>query len=157
MTTYLDDISVGDVFVSAARTIERADIERFAQVSGDFNPLHVDEDWVRAHTDYDQCIAHGLLMLSISSGLKCDGMDDWHIEAYLSVERRMMSPTYPGDTVRAKSVVSEVRRSKSRPASGIVTVHVTLTNQDGETLQTGTDKFMVGARPPAGPMPTEVD
>lgn len=153
MTTYLDGISVGDEFSSAARTIERADIERFAQASGDFNPLHVDEEWVRANTDYGQCIAHGLLMLSVSSGLKCDGMDDWHIEAYLSVERRMLAPTYPGDTVRAKSVVSDVRRSKSRPASGIVTVHVTLTNQNGETLQTGTDKFMVGARLAAEPVP----
>lgn len=147
MTIYLDDISVGDEYFSEIRTISRADIEQFAQLSGDFNPLHIDEEWVKANTAYDRCIAHGLLMLSIGSGLKCEGMDDWHIEAYLAVERRMLAPTYPGDAVKARSVVTEVRRSKSRPQSGIVAVEVSLVNQNGETLQSGTDRFMVGARP----------
>jgi len=147
MTTYLDDISVGDEFLSDVRTVTRADIDQFAQLSGDFNPLHIDEQWVKTNTDFDTCIAHGLLMLSISSGLKCEGMDDWHIEAYLAVQRRMVAPTYPGDVVRARSVVTEVRPSKSRPESGVVIVEVSLLNQRGETLQSGTDTFMVGTRP----------
>lgn len=147
MTVYLDDIRLGAEYLSEIRTVERADIDRFAELSGDFNPLHVDEQWVRTNTDYQRCIAHGMLMLSITSGLKCPGMDDWQIEAYLAVERRMQAPAYPGDSVQARFVVAEVRRSRSRPASGIVTVDVTLSNQNQETLQSGTDRFMVGVRP----------
>ena len=63
MTVFLDDIEVGTEYISETRTIARSDIERFADLSGDFNPLHVDEEWVRANTDFDRCIAHGLLML----------------------------------------------------------------------------------------------
>jgi 3-hydroxybutyryl-CoA dehydratase len=147
MTVFLDDIEVGTEYISESRTIERSDIDRFADLSGDFNPLHVDEEWVRTNTDFDRCIAHGLLMLAIGSGLKCAGLNDWYIQAYLAVERRMVGPTYPGDTVHARSVVTDVRRSKSRPGSGVVAVEVSLVNQNGETLQTGADTYLVGARP----------
>jgi acyl dehydratase len=147
MTVFLDDIEVGTEYLSETRTIERSDIERFAHLSGDFNPLHVDEEWVRANTDFDRCIAHGLLMLAIGSGLKCEGLDDWFIQAYVAVERRMVGPTYPGDAVYAKSVVTDVRRSKSRPGSGVVTVEVSLVNQHRETLQVGVDTYLVGVRP----------
>ncbi len=112
MTVFLDDIEVGTEYISETRTIERSDIDRFADLSGDFNPLHVDEEWVRTNTDFDRCIAHGLLMLAIGSGLKCEGLDDWFIQAYMAVERRMVSPTYPGDTVHAKSVVTDVRKQQ---------------------------------------------
>ncbi len=146
VTVFLDDIEVGAEYESEPRTVEQDDIARFADLSGDFNPLHVDPEWVRHNTEYTQCIAHGLLMLAIGSGLRCPGLDDWHIQAYLAVNRRMVAPAYPGDTVRAKSVVTDVRRSTSRPESGIVKVEVALINQDGHTLQSGTDTYLVGAR-----------
>jgi acyl dehydratase len=147
MTVFLDEIEVGAEYVSDSRTVHQTDIARFAELSGDFNPLHVDPDWVQNNTDYNQCIAHGLLMLAIGSGLRCPGLDDWHVLAYLAVDRCMVAPTYPGDTVRAKSVVTDVRPSASRPGSGIVKVEVALVNQDGDTLQSGTDTYLVGARP----------
>lgn len=146
MTVYLDDIEVGTEYQSTGRTITVTDIAVFAELTGDHNPLHLDEEWVRANTDYDGCIAHGLLMLAISSGLKTEGLDDWHIEGYLGEQRRMTAPTYPGDTVQARSVVTEVRRSNSRPDSGIVTVEVELLKQDGTVVQSGTDTYLVGAQ-----------
>lgn len=146
MTVYLDDISVGMTYESTRRTITQDDIAAFAQLSGDFNPLHLDEDWVRANTDYHGCIAHGLLMLAITNGLKTEGLDDWHVQGYLGVQRRMVAPTYPEDTVLATSVVTDVRKSKSRPDSGIVTVDVELRNQHGDVLQSGTDTYLVGVR-----------
>jgi 3-hydroxybutyryl-CoA dehydratase len=146
MSVHFEEISEGDEYTSTPRTIEAADITKFAQLSGDFNPLHVDPDWVRANTSFDDCIAHGLLMLAITSGLPTAGLDDWLIEAYLNVERRMVNPTYPGDTVHAKSVVSSTRRSSSRPSTGIVRVDVTLHNQRGEIVQSGVDTYLVKAR-----------
>lgn len=147
MTIYFEDITVGDKFFSASRTVEPADIVGFAELSGDFNPLHVDRDWVRAHTSYDDCIAHGLLMLSMTSGLPTTGMDEWQIEAYMNVERRMAAPTYAGDTVRAIWTVTSARRSGSRPGSGIVTVGVELHNDRGDVVQSGADTYLIAARP----------
>lgn len=146
MSIYLDEIVEGDTFTSAARTVTADDIARFAELSGDFNPLHVDRDWVRANTGFDDCIAHGLLMLSITSGLATPDLDDWALEAYLHVDRRMVGPTYAGDTVHARWTVVSARPSKSRPTSGIVTVEVDLVNQRDEVVQTGRDTYLVRAR-----------
>lgn len=145
-TVLFNDIEVGTEYVSAPRTIAQSDIQRFAELSGDFNPLHVDPQWVRANTDFTDCIAHGLLMLAVGNALKTEGLDDWQIKAYLGVNRRMIAPAYPGDTVRMHTVVTEVRPSQSRPDTGIVTVEVTLVNQDSVVLQAGTDTYLVGAQ-----------
>lgn len=143
---FFEDITVGDEFTSVSRTIDTSDITRFAELSGDFNPLHVDREWVRQHTGYRDCIAHGLLMLSVTSGLATAGLDDWQILAYLNVDRKMVSPTYSGDTVYAKSVVGTARRSGSRPDTGVVKVNTTLYNQCGSVVQTGTDTYLIAAR-----------
>jgi hypothetical protein len=68
METTFDMIEVGAEFHSAGRTVTEADIVNFAGVTGDFNPLHMDEQWVRANTDFPTRIAHGLLVHSIGEG-----------------------------------------------------------------------------------------
>lgn len=146
MTVYFDEIAVGETYVSSGRTVTEADITTFAGLSGDFNPLHTDEVWARANSPYDGRVAHGLLLLSISSGLRTSRLDDWHVQAYLQVDRKMKAPARPGNTVRATSTVASLRPSTSRPGSGIAVVEVTLENEHGETLQTGTDTFLVGGR-----------
>jgi acyl dehydratase len=146
---YLEDIEVGHEFVTARRTITEADIVAFCGVSGDFNALHTDELFVREETPFRTRIAHGLLVLSISSGLRSEG-DDWLVIAYLEEQRRFVAPTYAGDTIHARCRVESSRRSRSRPDTGIVTLSVEVVNQDGEVVQTGTDVLMVAARTPAG-------
>ena len=142
---YLEDIAVGQEVVTARRTITEADIMAFCGVSGDFNALHTDELFVREETPFEGRIAHGLLVLAISSGLRSEG-DDWHLIAYLEEQRRFVAPTYPGDTIHARWRVESVRRSRSRPDTGIVTIAVEVVNQDGEVVQSGTDVVLVGAR-----------
>jgi 3-hydroxybutyryl-CoA dehydratase len=146
MTVYFDDIAVGETYVSSGRTVTEADISSFAGLSGDFNPLHTDEVWARANSPYDGRVAHGLLLLAIGSGLRTSGLDDWHVQAYLQVDRSMKAPARPGDTVRATFTVASLRPSASRPGSGIAVLDVTLVNERGETLQTGTDTLLVGGR-----------
>jgi len=65
MTIYLEDYAVGQVFTSVGRTVTEADIMAFAGVSGDFNQLHINEQWVTANTPFEGRIAHGLLVLAI--------------------------------------------------------------------------------------------
>src|SRR5439155_11833053 len=65
---YFDDIEVGQEWESAGRTITEADIVNFAGLSGDFNPIHMDHEFART-TPFQRPIAHGLLTLSIATGL----------------------------------------------------------------------------------------
>ena len=65
---YMDDVDAGQTWSSPARTITEADIVNFAGISGDFNPIHVDHEYARS-TPFAKPIAHGLLVVSIASGL----------------------------------------------------------------------------------------
>src|SRR5207248_714142 len=134
---------------TARRTLTEADVMAFAGISGDFNPLHTDETFVRERTPFRGRIAHGLLVLAISSGLRSELVDVESV-AYLSAQREFVAPAYPGDTIQAKWNVEESRPSRSRPGTGVVTFRVEVVNQDGEIVQRGTDVWLVAARPGGG-------
>jgi acyl dehydratase len=65
---YFEDIQVGDEYVSPGRTVTEADIVAFAGLSGDYNVLHTDAEYMKSSI-FGERIAHGLLGLAISSGL----------------------------------------------------------------------------------------
>ncbi len=142
-TVKFQDLTVGQQFQSVGRTITEADITNFAGLSGDFNQLHTDEVWVRANTPFRGRIAHGLLIVAISSGLRAEIYDDISIQAYLSVERKMNQPVYAGDTVHAIHTIESLRESRSKPGNGIVVMSVSMLNQDGDVVQQGSDVFLV--------------
>lgn len=144
MTTYLEDIPEGLEIVSDAHVVTAAEIASFCLLSGDHNPLHTDDAFA-ASMGYRERIAHGLLVLSITSGLRSLA-DDWMLNAYLEETRRFRAPVYPGDELHLVSTVTGVRRSNSDPTRGIVTLHVEARNQDGDVVQEGTDVVMVQAR-----------
>lgn len=143
---YLHDIEVGLELVSEPRTITGADIEAFAALTGDHNPLHLDPGSVADSSPYDAPIAHGLLITSISSGQTTDA-DDWALGIYLEESRRFVAPVFADDAVRTVTTVTDVRRSRSKPDRGVVTMRVQVLNQRDELVQEGTDIVLVGARP----------
>jgi acyl dehydratase len=143
VTVYLEDLEVGHELVSASRIVTAEDIEAFSELSGDHNPLHLDDEHARG-AGFDGRIAHGLLVLSISSGLASDE-DDWAIGAYLEESRRFVAPVLPGDEIHTVSRITDVRRSRSKPDRGIVTMHVETRTQRGEVVLEGTDVVLVGA------------
>jgi 3-hydroxybutyryl-CoA dehydratase len=147
-----DAIVQGETFTSARRTITEADIMAFAGVSGDFNPLHVDEVFAAQETPFGRRIAHGLLGVAIGSGLR-SGMDDWHLLAFLETRRRFQAPMFAGDTIHIEATVASVRRSASKPDRGVVTVDVRLVNQDGTVVQSGQDVVLVGTNAEAKEAP----
>lgn len=143
---YFEDLAPGDAFASVGRTVTESDIQAFAGLSGDFNPLHTDAQWVAEHTPYSGRIAHGLLILAIGSGIRTPGIDEIRILAYLEVSRKMTAPVYPGDTIRVTQTVERVKESRSRPDTGVVILRVETRNQRGEIVQTGTDSLLVERR-----------
>jgi 3-hydroxybutyryl-CoA dehydratase len=143
MTTYLEDLAEGQKIETERRVVSAADIDAFCELSGDHNPLHTDDDHARG-AGFAGRIAHGLLVLSIASGLASE--DEWAIGAYLEESRRFVEPVLPGDEIHSVSEIHEVRRSRSKPDRGIVTMHVQTRNQRDEVVLEGTDVVLVGAR-----------
>jgi 3-hydroxybutyryl-CoA dehydratase len=143
---YLDDIAAGLELVSAERIVSAADIAAFADLTGDHNPLHADPSAVVDGSPYEAPIAHGLLVTSISSG-QPTAADGWALGIYLEASRRFVAPVYAGDAIRTVSTVTEVRRSRSKPDRGVVTLTVRVLNQRAEVVQEGIDVVLVGARP----------
>jgi acyl dehydratase len=142
---HLEEIEVGTTFQTSRRTVTEADIAAFAGVSGDFNPLHVDEIFAREQTPFGGRIAHGPLVLSMSYGMR-SVRDEWKILALASCERRFRAPVFPGDTVWGTYEVLERRASRSRPGVGFVTLGVSIHSDRGDVVQEGRDVLMVASR-----------
>ena len=144
-----DSITVGDRITTSRRTITEADIVAFAGISGDFNPLHMDEEFAREHTPYGRRIAHGMLGASVTTGLRSE-YDDWDVLAFLECTRQFKGPIFPQDTIHAEYEVTEKRPSRSRPGTGIVVIAVRLVKQDGDVAQTGTDVVLIAGERETG-------
>ncbi|MCK0198124.1 MaoC family dehydratase N-terminal domain-containing protein [Ancylobacter sp. 6x-1] len=142
-----DDIVVGAEYVSAGRTITEADIVGFAGLSGDFNPLHMDEQWVRANTHYPGRIAHGLLVHAIGEGLACKEMMSWKILAFVETQRRMLLPVLVGDRLCQTYRITAKTASRKDSSRGIVEVEVAILNQNGKIVQSGYNKYLIGGKP----------
>ena len=151
MTTYLEDLREGSEYLSAGRTISKQDIAAFARLSGDFSPLHTDDEWAQENTPFSGRIAHGALVFSISQGLPTPVIDDIAVIAFLGFERTLVGPVYPGDTIRARWTVTQVRRSRSSPERGVACLSVAIINQDGTIVQSGSDTYLAATRPAASP------
>jgi acyl dehydratase len=134
---YFEDMPVEASWVSPRRTITEADVVAFAGVSGDFNPLHVDQVFAEKLT-YGARIAHGNLVLAVASGLR-QQMPIFRGSLRALLEYRswkFQAPVFFGDTIIVVTTVIEARETK-RPDQGVVIQRVDVVNQDNETVQTG--------------------
>jgi acyl dehydratase len=131
-----DQIEPGRQFTTESRTVTQADIDAFAKLSGDFNPLHTDEAYA-AGTVFRSRIAHGLLVQSIASGLAWDlGVFDGTIAALTEMLIGFQSPVVPGDSVRLELTVVE-KDPKPSSRRGWVRFAARVLNQRDETVIQG--------------------
>jgi acyl dehydratase len=134
---YLDEFAVGQTWVSPRRTITNAELTAFAGISGDFNPLHIDEEYAK-NTQFGGRIFHGPGVFAIATGLESTlGIKVETAIAFLGMTWNMVGPVLINDTIHVEETVSEVRPSKSKPDRGIVTFDVKVINQHGKTVQEG--------------------
>jgi acyl dehydratase len=143
---YFEDIQVGDAYLSPGRTVTESDIVAFAGLSGDYNVLHTDAEFMRTSI-FGERIAHGLLGLAISSGLGSRAMPrPFATIAFLGLRWRFKGPIKIGDTIKVRLRVVD-KRETSKLDRGIVTVQRTVLNQRGESAQEGETELMVERRP----------
>ena len=127
--TILDKLGVDVGFKTThTKTVTEADINNFAEVSGDFNPVHMREEFAKK-TFFGGRIAHGALSQALLSAAmaKFPGL-----VIFLSQSIKFLKPVRIGDTITAVGEATQVRKDK-----GIVTVKNTCVNQDGEAVAEG--------------------
>ncbi len=143
---YFEEFEIGDEIETVARTITEADVVLFAGLSGDYNQLHTDAEFAKG-TLFGERIAHGLLGLSIASGLVSRmHFGEGTIEAFTALEWKFRAPIKIGDTVH---VHARVRRKKEMPrlGGGFIALDVRLLNQRDETAQKGTWTVLIKSAP----------
>jgi len=146
--SYLEDFKVGEKSISAGRTVTETDIIIFASISGDWNELHTNAEYMK-NSPFGQRIAQGILILSISSGLALQMRSRPPVEvlAFLGMDNvRFTDPVFIGDTINVESEVIEARPSKSRPDAGILKLKNTVKNQREEVVTTWEAALMVSKR-----------
>ncbi len=143
-----DELEVGDSFVSGARTITQAEVSLFAGISGDFNPIHMDH--VHAgEGPFRQPIAHGLLVLSVASGLGIQAPKT-NTLAFLGIENwEFVKPVFFGDTIHVRNTVTGLE-ARSRGRRGIVTWTKEVLNHRGQVVQKGTTKTIIASKHVSG-------
>jgi acyl dehydratase len=143
---YFEEFSVGMEHVTRGRTITEADVMAFAGISGDFTELHTNEEYAK-NTPYGQRIAHGLLTLSISSGLttRMNLITDTVMAFYGIDKLRFVKPVFLGDTITVKKIVVDTLAKGS--VMGVVTFDTTVVNQRGETVLVYRDKLAIKQKP----------
>lgn len=139
---FYGEFDVGERWRSRARTITETDLVLFAAFSGDWYPLHTDAEWVK-HTQFGQRIAHGLAVLSISSGLWI--LKPGSLDAFYGIDKlRWIRPTFIGDTIHVESEVLSIEEKNPRQA--IVTYKSDVLNQKDEVVMASTVKFLMTRR-----------
>jgi len=129
-----EELEVG-MSATFTKTISETDVYLFAGISGDFNPMHMNEEFAKK-TPFGTRIAHGALPQSLIApilGMKLPGLGTVALE----VTARFKAPTYFGDTITAKATVVEMLEEKKW-----VRMDCLWTNQDGKVVATGSALVM---------------
>ncbi|MER1968991.1 MaoC family dehydratase [Castellaniella sp. GW247-6E4] len=143
---YFDEVVVGSKGASPTLVVTADHIDKYADVSGDHTPLHTDEAYART-THFGTRVAHGLLGLALTDGLKTQADLRFVPGMSLGWTWDFLAPIYINDTVQVTFHVESARLSRSRPGWGILVLPSELANQRGEILQRGEHRLMIPCRP----------
>ncbi len=136
MGFYYEELPEGREFACGEREIGDAEIAAFAELSGDRNPLHLDEEYARG-TAFGGRVAHGALGIAVATGLIAQsGLTAGTLVALLGLDWRFVAPIRPGDRLSLKLRVA-ARRDLSGRDRGVVKFVAELVNQRGELAQSG--------------------
>jgi len=128
----LSQLKEGASLPEIKKVVRQENINRYAETSRDFNPIHIDADYAR-QTPLGGTVAHGMLVLAYISQMMTDAFgESWVSGGKLNV--RFKAPARPGDTITAGGKIRRVEKSGDR---NLVNCEVFCKNQAGETVITG--------------------
>ena len=143
---YFEEFELGDTVTTAEHVVTAEEISAFARLSGDDNPMHTDPEYAKTHM-FGQPVAHGLLILSIASGLSWQlGFMRGTVLAWRDLEWKFSRPVFIGDRIRVEAAVYQ-RKAMPRLGGGAVIFDVKVLNQDDDVVQRGKWNVLVQSRP----------
>jgi len=145
---YYDDLTVGQVFMSRAEAMPRERIVSFAE-EFDPQPQHLSEDLAR-DSMFGELVASGWHTAALTMRLQLEALLGRFPGGGMGAQIEKLAwlrPVRPGDVIRAKAEIMEMRLSRSRPDRGLITVLTTTLNQDDEPVQVMTGAILVPLRP----------
>jgi 3-hydroxybutyryl-CoA dehydratase len=146
---YFEELALGQMIYTAGRTVTEADVVGFAGISGDYNQIHIDARFA-AQGPFGQRVAHGLLVLSIFSGLAVQtGIMDRTVIAFREIaDWKFSKPVFFGDTVRGEMEVVGLKPFP-RLGGGAVDIAITVKNQKDEAVMSGKWVILLLSKPAA--------
>lgn len=130
---YFEEFEIGKIYESQGRTILEADLINFAGLTGDFNPLHTNEEFAKKN-GFGKRIAHGMLGAAIMTGMSNQmGIFEGTTIAFLSLQMDYKVPIFINDTVHLDLMPIE-KKVSSKPGRGIVNYQANLVNQNDEIV-----------------------
>ena len=134
---------MGDHYQTGTAVVTDAQIDGFAELSGDFFAIHMDDDFARSQ-GFPRRIAHGLLGLALTDGLKNQSSVRIMAIASLGWSWKFRGPILAGDQIGARIAVTGARLSSKR--QGILTLTIEVAKQDGSVVQDGETTLLVRLR-----------
>jgi len=129
---YFEDFAPEKIFKTHKRTITETDLVNFMTLCGFFEPLFMDQGYVKTKTAFGRRIVPGALALAYAEGLTIlSGILHHTGMAFLGVELQVLKPVFVGDTIGVEVEVIE-KRETQKPDRGIVTFRHRVINQNGE-------------------------
>ncbi len=136
MGLHFEELVEGRTFDCGGRDVGDAEIVAFAELSGDRNPLHLDDEYARA-TPFGGRVAHGALGIALATGLMAQtGLTAGTLVALLGIDWRFVAPIRPGDRLHLTLRVAARRELPGRDR-GVVKFVAELVNQAGTLVQSG--------------------
>ncbi len=143
---YFEEFAVGDEYRTPSRTVTEADIVMFAGLSWDNAAMHTDEEYAKGQV-YGQRIAHGLLIISMYSGVKQKlGIVDGTTIGFVGLDLKIPRPVVIGDTISANIDVVETKPTR-KGEGGIVKSRFQVVNQRGEVVIEGHETLLIQCKP----------
>ncbi len=143
---FLEDFETGKTYRSMARTVTETDVVNFAGLSGDFNPLHMDEEYARSESIFGKRIAHGMLGPVLMTGLSNQmGIFAGTTIAFLELSIRYPAPLEIGATVHLEMTPTDLHHS-SKPGRGVLTLDANLVDQNGRVITQCVWKLMMKSK-----------
>lgn len=144
---YFHEFQIGQKITSPGRTITEADIVNFAGLSGDYMQIHTDDEFAK-NTPFTKRIAHGLLVMSIASGLAArTGVLEGTVLAFREINSwKFIKPVFIGDTVSVEMEVLSTKEMK-RIGAGAVVIILRVLNQNNEVTMKGEWNTLIALEP----------
>ncbi|MGD8403917.1 MAG: MaoC/PaaZ C-terminal domain-containing protein [Anaerolineales bacterium] len=144
---YFEEFEVGQNITTVGRTVAESDIFNFAGFSGDYNQMHTDAEFAK-ETPFGQRVAHGLLGLSIASGLAMrTGVLEGTVIAFREIDNwKFIAPVFISDTIHVEMEVAETK-ALPRIGGGSVIITLDVKKQSGDTVMKGNWTVLVMSKP----------